>query len=304
MSVVRSKKQKETIEWPEKLIESIARRRSVIFLGAGISANSTNEHGSHPKTWKEFLEHVMNVSVNKNKIKEQVSKLLREKKFLLACEMIVGTIGDSAFNEEVKNEYRRAGYSPAKIHEVIFGLDSRIVITVNVDQIYDNYVRSVSNSTVVVKQYYEEDLAHYLRSSDYLLIKAHGTVDDTPNKLIFTHAQYSKARCEHASFYQIIDSLILTHTFIFLGCGIDDPDISLLLENANFHYKDCPPHYFVTEEESSADQIKQILSANRNLEVITYKNQSCNHEELLDGIKKLSRLVEEKRGELASNTSW
>ena len=49
--------------------------------------------------------------------------------------------------------------------------------------------------------------------------------------MIFTHKQYSNARCNYSSFYKLIDSLILTHTFIFLGCAIDDPDIELTLEN-------------------------------------------------------------------------
>lgn len=32
------------IDWPDKLIDSIARRRSVLFLGAGISANAQNRY--------------------------------------------------------------------------------------------------------------------------------------------------------------------------------------------------------------------------------------------------------------------
>ena len=70
-----------------------------------------------------------------------------------------------------------------------------------------------------------------------------------------------------------MDALILTHTFIFLGCGIDDPDIELTLENANFLYKDCPPHYFITSSGELSDNMQKVLLANRNIEVITYSNQ-------------------------------
>lgn len=289
------------IDWPNELIESIARRRSVIFLGSGISANSKNKDGLSPKTWKEFLEYVM----DRNKLQERdkVTQLLNEKKYLLACEMIVDSIGDRLFHEAVQDEYRRPGYAPADIHKAIFRLDSRIVVTVNVDKIYDSCVENESHSTVVIKNYYDDDLAKYLRSNDFLLIKAHGSVDKTEN-MIFTHAQYSKARCNYASFYQIMDSLILTHTFIFLGCGIDDPDISLLLENANFNHKNCPPHYFVTEENSSADTIQKILFANRNLKVITYKNVSQKHIELLTAITELSGAVDNEREILSQRSSW
>ena len=36
------------IDWPEHLIEAIARRKSVLFLGSGISANACNDEGKHP----------------------------------------------------------------------------------------------------------------------------------------------------------------------------------------------------------------------------------------------------------------
>ena len=44
-----------TISWPDNLVNDIARRRCVLFLGSGISQNSTNMAGIHPKTWKELL---------------------------------------------------------------------------------------------------------------------------------------------------------------------------------------------------------------------------------------------------------
>ncbi|MCL8034387.1 SIR2 family protein, partial [Pseudomonas aeruginosa] len=65
-----------------------------------------------------------------------------------------------------------------------------------------------------------------------LIIKIHGSVDST-DKLIFTRKDYSEARTKYRNFYQIIEALSLTHTFIFIGCGTNDPDIRLLLEDFN-----------------------------------------------------------------------
>ena len=292
------------IEWPSRLIDSIARRRVVLFLGSGISANSQNEMGKRPAMWDSFLRQV--VEKQKAKIgshKAEILNLLKEKRYLLACEMIVNLIGQPEFGEEAQEEYRRPKYSPAEIHKIIYSLDSKIVITPNVDKIYDECAMSISHSSVVIKNYYDKDLAKYLRTSDYLVIKAHGTVDDTPN-MIFTHKQYSNARCNYSSFYKLIDALILTHTFVFLGCGIEDPDIQLTLENANFLYKDCPPHYFVTSKGTVSDNVRDILLANRNLEVITYENESGCHNELLDELKVLAKKVDDKRNELSDRCAW
>lgn len=204
------------IDWPDKLIDSIARRRSVLFLGAGISANAQNRYGKHPATWEAFLKRIVNNKSEKIGIhKKEIIDLLENKKYLMACELIVDLIGQNEFGEEAAEEFRRPGYLPAEIHKTIYGLDSKIVITPNVDKIYDECALTESHSSVVVKKYYDVDLAKYLRSNDYLVIKAHGTVDET-SKMIFTHKQYSFARYNNASFYKLLDALILTHTFIFL----------------------------------------------------------------------------------------
>lgn len=203
------------IDWPEKLIDSIARRRSVLFLGSGISANSKNASGKKPATWDMFLSQiVINQRAKIGSHEAEILELLDEKKYLIVCELIVDIIGQTEFGEEAQEEFRRPKYLPAEIHKTIYSLDSKIVITPNVDKIYDECATTESHSSVVVKKYYDTDLAKYLRTNAYLVIKAHGTVDETP-KMIFTHKQYSNARCNYSSFYKLIDSLILTHTFVF-----------------------------------------------------------------------------------------
>lgn len=292
------------IRWPEKIIESIARHRSVLFLGAGISANAKNKSGKSPATWEEFIKKVVQNQKSRIGTNEgDILNLLKQKKYLLACELIVDLIGENEFGEEVQEEFRRPKYLPAEIHKIIYGLDSKIVITTNVDKIYDECAETESHSSVVVKKYCDPDLAKYLRTNDYLVIKAHGTVDET-STMIFTHRQYSSARCNNASFYRLIDSLILTHTFIFLGCGIEDPDIELTFENANFIYDGCPPHYFVTSNGSVADNMQKVLLRNRNLEVITYQNISGCHIELLESLKQLKQDVENYRDKLSGTYTW
>ena len=292
------------IEWPNKLVDSIARRRSVLFLGAGISANSTNADGKHPATWDEFLRKVLVDKKEKIGIhKTEIASMLDEKKYLMACELIVNLIGQSEFGEEAAEEFRRPGYRPSDIHKVIYGLDSKLVITPNVDKIYDECALTKSHSSAVIKRYYDSDLAKYLRTNDYLVIKAHGTVDET-SEMIFTHKQYSYARCNYAAFYKLLDALILTHTFVFLGCGINDPDIELTLENANFLYKECLPHYFVAAKGTISENMQKILLANRNIEVITYENLSGNHSELLTELKCLSQKVDIRRTELSATSTW
>lgn len=259
------------INWPGNLIDMIARRKCILFLGAGISANSSNDQGKRPATWEQFLNDIVVKRVEKlHDHIRIIQQLIKEKDYLTACEIIVNEIGETDFGELAADEFRRPGYKSSEIHQLIYALDSRIVITPNIDKIYEQYAMNESNSTVVVKSYFEDDIAKYLRTNDYLIIRAHGYVDDTL-KVIFTHKQYSEARNKYSSFYKLLDALILTHTFIFLGCGINDPDIKLTLENSNFLYPNCLPHYFITAENTYESDIEAVLRNNRNLEILKYE---------------------------------
>lgn len=292
------------IDWPENLVDVIARRKCVLFLGSGISANSCNEEGKRPATWEAFLRDILSKrSAKLDKHNTVINRLLSEKDYLTACEIIVDTIGEDDFGDLAADEFRRPGYKTSDVHREIYGLDSRLVITPNVDKIYEQYAMNESNSTVVVKSYYEDDIAKYLRTNDYLIIRAHGYVDDI-SKIIFTHKQYSIARCKYSAFYKLLDALILTHTFIFLGCGISDPDIQLTLENQNFLYPSCRPHYFVTAQNTYEPEIADVLFHNRNLEFLTYENNDGTHKNLLVALQQLRQKVEDARMVITENQTW
>jgi hypothetical protein len=55
------------INWPKELIENIARRRSVIYLGSGVSMNSQSNSGRRPKTWAALLNGMLDNVPNPKK---------------------------------------------------------------------------------------------------------------------------------------------------------------------------------------------------------------------------------------------
>ena len=80
------------MNWPDKFVEIIARRQCVLFLGAGLSMNSVDAAGNHPKGWKDFLlkgqERVEDANA-KRLIKGEIQK----GDYLLACELIKKSLG-------------------------------------------------------------------------------------------------------------------------------------------------------------------------------------------------------------------
>ena len=236
------------MKWPVDIIEKIAKRKVVLFLGAGVSANAISEKGDkRPPTWEKFLNKGISEVTDEN-IVEYVRKLLNEKDYLTACEVLVNQIGNERFERIAREEFLTPKYKSHRIRENILKLDSKIVITPNVDKIYEVYTQAETAGTILVKKYYDSDLVNKIKSEERIILKIHGTLDES-SKMIFTRSQYTNARYQNAAFYRLLEALSLTHTFIFIGCGFSDPDIQLVLENYSFVFPGSPCHYFITSKD-------------------------------------------------------
>lgn len=288
------------IIWPDELIEDIARRRCVLVLGAGVSKNSVNASGQRPKEWKEFLSAALsNIS---GSIKREIEKQIKAGDFLTACELIKKQLGRDAFNTLIRKEFLTPQFQPAKIHEHIFNLDSRIIITPNFDKIYDTYANTVSNGSVITKKFNDSDIADSIRRPERLIIKIHGTVDST-NDIIFSRKDYSEARTKFRDFYHLIDALSITHTFIFIGCGTNDPDIRLILEDYSFKFAQNRKHYIVMAKNYLNPKVVEIISETMSLQPLYY-DSSNYHVKLTDSLEDLKNKVEFKRTDLAKTFDW
>ena len=134
------------------------------------------------------------------------------------------------------------------------------------------------------------------------MLKAHGTVD-TPNEMIFTREEYSKARFEYSAFYDVLDALTVTHTLLFIGCGLSDPDVQIMLERHAYKFPGSRPHYMVAPARSLHSDVEQSLKRNLNIRFLFYKPQD-HHKDLRDSLHELAGLVETQRGEFAATRDW
>lgn len=287
------------INWPTDLIDCIARRRCVIVLGSGISKNSCNKDGLRPRNWAEFLE---TASAGK-KCEAQVKELLHRKDYLTACEVIKLEVGNDSFIDMIQDEYKNPGYMPSKLHESIFELDSPIVVSPNFDTIYECYASAKSNGTIMVKDQTDIDIIRYLiGGKNRLIIKSHGSVDN-PHNLIFTREEYAQARTKYQLFYEILQSLVITHRFLFLGCGVDDPDVRMIFEDVQFAHSQMPFHFFSLPQNEVPLNIQGLIKKTMRLQFLEYSPNN-GHRELTESISSLVQLVEDHRDQLAESKLW
>jgi hypothetical protein len=287
------------IAWDEAMVEAIARRRAVLVVGSGVSGNSMNDRGERPATWNGFLMQCAGEHGSPAYLLDVISR----RDYLLGCQLLKTLIGRDRFVERVQAEFQLKRFKPAEIHRHLYELDVAITISPNFDNIYDDYCRQASAGSYVIKTHASTDTISYLNKCDVrLLIKSHGSAND-PEDLIFTSEDYSRARTKYALFYSIIRSLALTHTFVFIGCGVDDPDLRMLFEDIKFAYGRLPLHFMTIPTAEVAPEVLRELGSVMQIRHLTYSPDN-GHRELTESLAVLAQLVEQRRDLLSKGRNW
>ena len=292
------------MRWPDQLIKEISARRAVLFIGAGVSMNSIATDGkSRPPSWGTLLgTGAKKLGSPTKKVVKQVNTLIAKGDLLTACEVIKNGLGRDEFVTFMKEQLQDPGFKPAAIHETLWGLDLRITITPNVDNIYDSLVSDRGAGTVVIKSFKDDDVAEAIRRRERVLIKSHGSITSA-NALIFTRSEYAQARSAHRAFYELLYSLLSTHTFLFVGCGLDDPDIRFLLEDYRYRNGYSHKHYFTFPAETYSQEVLKVFEDSLNLGFVLY-SEAQNHRELSAGLEDLKARVDLLRPEMGRAQSW
>ncbi|CEJ49181.1 SIR2 family protein [Xanthomonas citri pv. bilvae] len=288
------------IDWPDDLVEDLARRRSVIFLGAGVSKNSINDAGERPADWIEFLS-TLAVQIVDVETKVAVERCISGGDLLTACEIAYKTLRPENFRTRLLQAFSQKRFHPARIHEELVRIDSRIVMTTNFDKIYDSLAMSMLHGDVLVKTYSDDDVAEVVRRSNRCILKIHGSIDAASSAII-TRSDYARLRVKHAGFYRVIDALFATHTFLFLGASMNDPDIRLILEDYANQYEHSRPHFVVMPNGHLHARELEVLEESMNVRAIFYDPEN-HHQQLSDGVAART-LVEAKREELVERMDW
>ena len=75
------------------------------------------------------------------------------------------------------------------------------------------------------------------------------------------------------------------------------------MEDYAFRHKNAQKHLFVLPKQTLDKEIQKVHEEVMNLKIITYDSKN-NHQELIDSIADLVKLVDNERGELAKTYDW
>jgi len=256
------------INWPQPLIAEIAQRRCIPFIGAGFSHFSEGLNKAKPPLWGDFLGRLKDM-MHTPAQKPLVDDLIAKERYLDAAEIIRDDMIESEYNAFLQEELRNPCFRPARVHEYLRDLDLNVVLTTNYDTIYEDCCRAGQAANLyATKTYHDHGMMDDLRSTRRLIVKAHGCAT-VQSRTILTRSSYFKARQEFPAFFAILDALFTTNTLLFMGYGLGDPDIQMVLENVALKAPTSCPHYIVSEE-GKHPALKEAMRRSYNLHFLEH----------------------------------
>lgn len=272
--------------WPVSLVAELAERRGVVLMGAGASVASKNAAGQSPPNWIQLLDALQGRAPLNVVESAAVEEAKVEKRLLDAAELILARLPAADLRIALREMLLLPRFEPSPIHECVRDIDPKIVITTNYDTIYDEFCRQGSAADgYSVKAHTSKDILDEIRSTARVVIKAHGCVTE-PQHIVLSRSQFFQAKALNPSFFNVLNSVFLTSTILFVGYSLQDPDISLLLESANISVPCAHPHYALIPS-GLPDPIKSAMTRAYNICIIEYNNASGDH---VEGVRALESL--------------
>ena len=288
------------MQFDSPLIDAIARRRCILYLGAGVTASCSSESGARAPGWDGFLEGACDRV--KTSAKSRLAKrLIRKQDYLTACDVLKSELDDE-WDIYLKECFQNPRYRVSELQKTIFQLDASVVLTPNFDNVYASYVASETQNTTTIHNYYDSDTGRILRQGGRAVVKVHGSLNE-PTKMVFTRSAYAHARNNYPAFYELMHALFITNTVFFIGTSLSDPDLLLFLENMKQIHASAPFHYMTTPTGEIDRNLDEFVKNNYNIKLARYKS-SGDHVELQESLKGLVDAVSERREELKITGGW
>lgn len=166
---------------------------------------------------------------------------------------------------------------PNSIDDEIFSIFPRHIITTNYDPLIEKS-QSVNSLlyTVVTR---DSDLL--AEANDRYIIKMHGDLGN-PDTIVLKESDYIKYEQEHPLICTFIKSLLVNHTFIFLGYSLNDNNLNLIIGWINYFrelhgVEKRPANFWITSKPAVPFEDTRLES--RNIYVVDLSSLPTDLEE-------------------------
>jgi ribosomal protein L35 len=283
------------IKFNADLIDDVARRRVVLFIGAGASRWAKPTGGGTFKDWKQFLNHAC-AKVTSRRIRKVVTDLIEDKEYLLASELLKSNLTDH-WLVLLTDEFQQAA-EVSRLHKALIALNPRIIATTNFDKLIETaWAQASGTSYPTVVSELGSSAFRLFRDDEKYLLKLHGSID-TPQGIVFDTTSYQSAAYNNRYYSDILATLLLTHTFLFIGFSMADPAVAMIVESAAYRFPANRPHY-IFQSGKAVPEVDELWKKLRKLYVLRYPDAE-HHVALAEQIEALGIAAGLRRNELAA----
>jgi hypothetical protein len=233
--------------------------------------------------------------------RDELEEYINNGELLLVAEEMREKLGKTGFHDFMMEQFRQSKPKPTSTHQWLPKIPFSAVLTTNYDRLlektYEDSYKDASFHMFTNKDYPE--LAMALRSGEPYLLKTHGTIDRIETIVLGTK-DYREVMHNNPAYRQYLRTLFSSKTVLFLGFGLTDPDLNLLLEEMRAIFHDYTTTHYALMNTKEVPSIKQKrFKKDFNIKILPYIPSASHHPEVEDFLKQLAREVKKigKNGE-------
>lgn len=240
------------------LKNAIDDNKLIIFVGAGISKNS------NLPDWEQLIK----VFANKLKYPIKEGQKLSSDEFLKIPQYYYNIFGAEEYKKVIKQELDING-QPNEIHELIFKLNPKHIITTNYDKLLEHTIIEQRLLFDIIAK--DKDLLDSKKSN--YIIKMHGDIKDLDN-IVLKENDYLNYSQNHILIETYIKSLLVCNTFLFIGYSLNDYNLKQIISWVDYlaksytDIKDRPKSFIVQEVKEKYRNFTEDYYEKNNLFII------------------------------------
>ena len=224
----------------------------IIFVGAGVSANS-----GLPK-WSELID----------EFKSDLKLGKDESNYLKIAQYYYDEVGKQKYFQKITSIFQpHINARPNKIHDQIFRITPRHIITTN----YDSLLESKMNSTISKYEVIKKDMDIPYSKAGHYLIKMHGDLKE--KNIVLKEDDYLDYENNFYMISTLIKALIMNNTVLFIGYSLNDSTFNSIFRMIQKGFKgNAQKAYFFSVDKQNTAEIEYYKK--KGIQVIISEKQS------------------------------
>ncbi len=283
---------------PAELINSIIEGKAVAFCGAGLSIPVRRANGINLPNWKQLLTELLNHAVNDSysvlPLKEEIKTAITENQLLMVAQELEETISRQNIIKYLRDIFLDKNLTPTNTHSALVSIPFLGILTTNYDTLIES-AYTIKNKRLP-PIFTQEDLVNVsnpLKTREEFVFKIHGDIN-RPQTIVLNSHDYSQILFRTPSYRSFLETLFTVNTVLFIGFGLEDPDVDNLLDRmAGIYSRNNDFHYILIPKGRFNNLEKKRLALDKKILTIEYDNDDNTHSEVYEFLNHVESLTSE-----------